>query len=196
MKKKSDIIDDKYNDKWVDCQDAILPFNEIATDNWFPFFLPLFRPRRKGVIMWRLGGKIGREILNSIIIIRMRTWIKIESEIYAILISNKHYKILIWCCCTNTNVFKTLLSNQDLTMTKGGKTCKLSYDCCPWLGSYLGLLDKEWKPISLTHVIYPEGIYFLILSVKSPVCMASTNFCTVNQKLYLNLSLKVHQAVG
>lgn len=42
-------------------------------------------------------------------------------------------------------------------MTNGGQTCKLSYDCCPWLGPYLGVLDKEWKPISLTHVIYPEG---------------------------------------
>lgn len=41
-------------------------------------------------------------------------------------------------------------------MSKSEKTCRLSYDCCPWLGSYLGGLDSEWKPISLTHVIYPE----------------------------------------
>eukprot|EP00111_Clytia_hemisphaerica_P002245 TCONS_00006298-protein len=36
------------------------------------------------------------------------------------------------------------------------RQCRLAYESCPWLAPYLGVIDQNWKPVSLTHVVYPE----------------------------------------
>ena len=46
------------------------------------------------------------------------------------------------------------------------RQCRLAYESCPWLAPYLGAIDHNWKPVSLTHVVYPEGIHFILIFLR------------------------------